>query len=86
MSLPLPLPDPPSAVVVAALDELRLARRELADARRIVHMVTVEPLEPGPRAVVETAVAKYRVALWREHVDRAVARCRQLGLDVAPQA
>ena len=83
--LPLPLPEPPAEVVDAVLEELRQARRELADADRLRHLLRLDPgATPAEerRLAVETAVAGFRHGLWRLRVETAEARARSLGLDV----
>jgi hypothetical protein len=76
-----PLPDPPADVVDQVLDELRTARRELTDARRIVTMLSIDP-GAQPRAGIELQVATRRVELWRAHVMSTERRARSLGLDL----
>lgn len=86
MFLPLDPPEPPAAEVAAALEDLRYCRRELADAGRIVHMLSIDVPEDGNprrRIVVEQRVAERRVELWRAEVAAVEQRARQLGLDVA---
>jgi hypothetical protein len=81
--LPLNLPEPPADVIAAVLDELRTARRELADAERIVHMLDVDDDDPSPRRRrVERLVARRRVELWHAEVTTLAQRARTLGLDV----
>ena len=79
---PLPLPESPADVVALVLDELRAARRELDDARRITHMLTADP-GAQPRAGIELQVATRRVELWRAQVASCERQARALGLDVA---
>jgi hypothetical protein len=79
--LPLDLPEAPADVVVQVLDELRAARRELTDARRIVTMLTADPLAQ-PRGGIELQVATRRVELWRAQVLAVERQGRLLGLDV----
>jgi hypothetical protein len=81
MFRPLPSPEPPADDVALALDELRTARRELTDARRIEHMLTIDP-PAGYRGVVERQVATRRVELWRQQVASCERHARALGLDV----
>lgn len=81
-----PLPDPPADVVADVLDELRQARRELADARRLEHLLRLDPgAQPADeerRVDVEQAVASYRRELWRVRAEQAERRAQALGLDV----
>jgi hypothetical protein len=84
-----PLPEPPAADVAELLDELRTARRELQDAGRILHMVTVDPLDGDAprigrrRETIEATVAERRCELWAAEVAAIEQRGRQLGLDVS---
>lgn len=81
MFLPLNVPEPPADVVAQVLDELRDARRELDDARRISHMLTADP-GAQPRAGIELQVATRRVELWRHQLAAVERHARALGLDV----
>jgi sugar phosphate isomerase/epimerase len=81
-----PPSEPPADDVAAALDDLRTARRELADAGRVVTMLGIDPPEDGPQArrlLIEQTTAECRCQLWQAEIDKAAARCRALGLDVA---
>ena len=82
-----PLPEPPADVVAELLENLRHARRELADASRIVHMLGLDPglaLDPRNerRLRIEQQTAERRCELWAGHVRAFETRARALGLDV----
>ena len=77
-----PLPEPPAEDVAQVLDELRTARRELADAQSIVRLLTADP-DAGPRSGIEAQVATRRVELWRDQLRSTERRARSLGLDLA---
>jgi len=76
-----PLPEPPADAVAQVLDELRTARRELADASRIVELLSIDP-DAGARAGIESLVALRRVELWTVELRSVQRRARSLGLDV----
>lgn len=84
MALQLPQPESPDEHVAQLLDLLRTAKRELDDARRIVHMLAVDTgAEPIPtRLCIETDVATRRVQLWRDEVRAIETNARALGIDV----
>lgn len=83
--LPLPLPEPPAEQVAAVLEDLRYCRRELTDAGRIVHMLSVDVPDDGltrRRLTVEKRVAERRCELWAAEVVAVEKRAAALGLDV----
>jgi hypothetical protein len=90
--LPLPLPEPPADEVAALLDELRDARRELADAGRVIRLLTIAREDfdalsghQVAKHFIENATAERRAELWAARVGFLVRRARALGLNVADQ-
>lgn len=81
-----PLPEPPSDVVDAVIEDLRYCRRELADASRIVHMLSIDDEPEGGqtrrRLTIEQRVAERRCELWAAEVVAVEKRAAALGLDV----
>lgn len=93
MSSPHPpqLPEPPADDVAELLDQLRQARRELRDAERLVHMLSLTAPGEVPdrigreRLAIERTVANLRVELWSATVAQSMLRATAAGLDVSSQ-
>lgn len=81
----LTLPEPPADDVTEVLDDLRLAHRELADAERIVRMLSLPYPGTPPRIgvrrlAIEISTAEHRRGLWAAEVEALTDRARTLGL------
>ena len=80
--LQLPPPELPDDDVFDVLHDLRDARGELVDARRVAAMVAAEePDRPHTtrRQWVEMEVAQRRVDLWAAEVRTLEVRAREMG-------
>lgn len=83
--LTLPLPEPPDHELVDVLEQIRYARRELAEAHRVVELLALPELDRAPAAAwvtrrrIESTVAERRAELWAAELAVLEDRARALG-------
>jgi hypothetical protein len=80
--LVMPLPEPPDEQLAAVLELMEFARGELAEAHRVITMLSSDDWLALPwaemRRRIESAVAEHRAELWAKQLAELADREQKL--------